>query len=544
MGDWIGHRWLAERYGVVAVQFPHIESRIGPSRRTVLDNGITREVYTAVMRPADSLPAHLTFALKHEGVHLEFLARLFTRVPEAEIVAWVNRERTGQYARRAGFLWEWLNGRELPGVAAVTGGNYVEAIDPEMYLVSGTPTNNTRWRVRDNLPGTREFCPTVRRTPQVRAAEHYDCAAQLDALQTEYGADILMRSASWLSVKESRASFLIEHEQNKKDRIQRFAALMERRCGEFANPLDRETLTELQREVIGDKSTLSHFGLRKSPVFVGETAGYQEVVHYVAPHWNELGGLLKGMEAVIERTNNASPIVRAAVVSFGFVYIHPLADANGRIHRFLINDILRRDGAVPRPFILPVSATITDNARDRAQYDAVLESFSKPFMARYNEIYEFEQLVRKYEDGISSNFVFTGYDDALAAWRYLDLTGHVEYLAHLIDKTIRLEMRNEANLLRSWDKARTATKEIIEGPNSVIDRIIRSIKENSGRISNKLASEFPVLSDESIANAVLEAITAAFSDSPPVTPEPPKLAHGRGHGGPPSIQKGPGDPSR
>ena len=518
MEEWIGYRWLAERYGVLAVQRPHIESHIGASRRTVLNKGITREIYTARMRPADSLPAHLTFALKHEGVHLEFLARLFGRVPETQIVSWVNSEPTGQYARRAGFLWEWLTGRELPGVSAVTGGNYVEAIAPENYLVSSTPTNNTRWRVRDNLPGTREFCPTVRRTPQVRAAEHYDCAAQLDALQTEYGADILMRSAVWLTAKESRASFLIEHEEDKKDRIRRFAAVMERRCGEFANPLDRQTLTELQREVIGDKSTLSEFGLRKSPVFVGETAGFQETVNYVAPHWTELDGLLEGLEAVIGRTNGASAIVRAAVISFGFVYIHPLADGNGRIHRFLINDILRRDGAVPRPFILPVSATITNSAPDRAQYDAMLESFSKRFMARYGQIHEFEQPVRKYEDGISSNFVFPAYDDALAAWRYIDLTGHVEYLARLIDKTIRLEMRNEAILLRSWDKARTAIKEIIEGPNLVIDRIIRSIQGNSGRISNKLAGEFPVLSDQSIANTILEAISAAFSDNPPDAP--------------------------
>lgn len=33
----------------------------------------------------------------------------------------------------------------------------------------------------------------------------------------------------------------------------------------------------------------------------------------------------------------------SAVASFGFVYIHPLADGNGRVHRFLINDVLRRD---------------------------------------------------------------------------------------------------------------------------------------------------------------------------------------------------------
>lgn len=512
MENWLGYRWLAARYGISVVQAPPVDSRVGPTRRSILDNQATHEIYPAVMRPDDSLAAHLTFALKHEGVHLEFLSRLFSRAPEAEIAAWVNDERTGQYARRAGFLWEWLRGRELKGVASVTAGNYVEAIDPEMYLVSRTPGNNTRWRVRDNLPGTREFCPMVRRTPQVRAAEKYDCSAELHSLEAEYGPDILLRSAVWLTVKESRASFLIEHEEDKKGRVKRFARVMEQHCGNLPKPLDRETLAELQRDVIGDKSTLSRFGLRKSPVFVGEAASYREIVHYLAPHWKELGGMLKGLEAVIERTKGASPIVRAAVVSFGFVYIHPLADGNGRIHRFLINDILRRDGAVPRPFILPVSATITDNAQGRAQYDGVLEYFSKPFMAGYKESYEFSQAARKYEDGVTSNFVFAAYDDALAAWRYPDLTRHAEYLADLIEKTIRLEMRKEADQLRSWDKARAAVKEIIEGPNADIDRIIRSIKENTGRISNKLVREFPVLSGDAIAKRILKAIAAAFPD--------------------------------
>ena len=70
------------------------------------------------------------------------------------------------------------------------------------------------------------------------------------------------------------------------------------------------------------------------------------------------------------------------MLSFGFVYIHPLADANGRVSRFLINEVLRRDGAFPPPFILPISATITSTVIDRRSYDQVLASFSRPLMRR------------------------------------------------------------------------------------------------------------------------------------------------------------------
>ena len=45
------------------------------------------EQYSPAVRPTPSLGGHLTFALKHEGVHLEFLARLFSAAPVAELEA-------------------------------------------------------------------------------------------------------------------------------------------------------------------------------------------------------------------------------------------------------------------------------------------------------------------------------------------------------------------------------------------------------------------------------------------------------------------------
>ncbi|QBQ95714.1 Fic family protein [Paraburkholderia pallida] len=516
--DWVGYRWLSERYNARPVQPQPVESDIGATRRTTRHNGTVRETYTAAMRPADTLSAHLTFALKHEGVFLEQLARLFNVIPEGEIRAWVLAERTGQYARRAGFLYEWLTGRLLDGVPAVTNGGYVDAIDSADYVVATAPGNNTRWRVRDNLPGSREFCVTVRRTDIARKAENYDCGAQLDALQVEYGADVLRRSAVWLTLKESRASFQIEHEQDKTDRIKRFAAVMETRIGAWANPLEFGTLTGLQREIIGDLTTLKHFGLRQSPVFVGATDHFRDVIHYIAPHWKDVSGMLDGLAAFLTRTAGASPIARAAAVSFGFVYIHPLADGNGRVHRFLINDILRRDNAVPRPFVLPISAAITSKAQHLAAYDQVLEVLSRPLMQRYERCAGFGAY-REFEDGAKSNFTFGAYDDAAFTWRYLDLTAHVEYLAGLIDRTIRTEMRQEAELIRNWDRARFLVKEVLDGPNADIDRIIRSVRDNHWSVSGKLSREFPIIEEANLGGAIVRAVREAFDT--PEEPEPP-----------------------
>jgi len=49
--------------------------------------------------------------------------------------------------------------------------------------------------------------------------------------------------------------------------------------------------------------------------------------------------LLAGLVHFRERIKGTASIVRAAVASFGFVYVLTMADGNGRISRFLINNI-------------------------------------------------------------------------------------------------------------------------------------------------------------------------------------------------------------
>ena len=130
MTDWIGYKWLEEAYGVASVQRLRTESRIAKSRATETVDGYVRETYTTAVRPQDTLAGHLTFALKHEGVHLEFLARLFAVLPKAELEAWVRAEPNGLYAHRAGFFYEWLTHDTLD-FQGVTGGAYVNALDEQ-----------------------------------------------------------------------------------------------------------------------------------------------------------------------------------------------------------------------------------------------------------------------------------------------------------------------------------------------------------------------------------------------------------------------------
>lgn len=507
MPDWIGYRWLIERYGLTVTQPLRVETAIGPTRATLSDGRTEQRTVQEILRPEVSLAGHLGFALKHEGVHLEALSRLFTAAPAAEIEAWARSEPTGQYARRTGFLYEWLTGKRL-NVPDTTRGNYIPAVDPKLELTSPTPVNNARWRVRDNLLGNAGFSPQVHLKPDTTQALAFNVGERIARLERQFSADLVLRSAVWLTVKESRASFAIEHEEDKRDRVQRFAAVMEQRTGRSADPLNPTELETLQREILGPNAL--HYGLRRSPVFVGESARLgEERVHYIGPHWDDIPSILAGLQALLKRTAGLSSVARAALVSFGFVYLHPMIDGNGRISRFLINDVLRRDNALPAPYIVPVSTILQRPDLRPLSYDGALELFSHPLMQQYRNQLSFGT-EQHGQDGVTYNLQFEGYQDALHAWRYPDLTRHVSFLADALDLTIEQEMRSEAQYLQRHGAARTRLKTIIEGPDAALDRIIRSVRESRGTISGKLRAEYPILERPEIADDVVRAVREEF----------------------------------
>ena len=512
--NFIGGAWLAAQNGVSLVMPLYVLSRIGRRRATHIAGGITTETYVESMRPSADLRGHLTFHLKHEVLHFELLYRVFSLLDPQELVEWVSAEPTGQYARRAGFLFEWFTGKDLPVVANVRGA-YVDVVDSAKLVVSSKDRTiaNSRWRVRDNLPGTRAFCPMVLKTPDLQQAMELDVPQLLGELVLEFGEEVLMRSAVWMTLRESKASFAIEGEGDQLDRVQRFADVLARRTGQGVWPLDESALAQLQSEILGARTSLQRFGLRQSPVFVGEVVRYQEVVHYVAPPAQDMLAMLNGLITFLERTTGQSSVMRSAVASFGFVYIHPLADGNGRVHRFLMNDILRRDGVVSAPMILPVSSLIASDIAERRAYDEILDAISDPLMRELTGQYAFGPVHQLYADGIRSNFEFDGDAIARPVWQYLNLTPHVVYFSNVLSRTIREDMYEESRYLRSHEQARSAIKDIIEMPDIQIDRVIRSAQANQGKLSNVLSAEIPLLADPNIWQAVMQAINRAFLKS-------------------------------
>lgn len=497
--DMLGVLWLSYHFDIRLWVKPYVISQIGASRRTLTEGHYTQEIYPARTRLGDNVAAHLTFYLKNEIPILEFLARLFYKIDGRLIQDWVNAEPTGRYARRVAFLYEWLTDERLEPPSDI-GGGYVDVLDGDKVVVANTPIKDNRWRVNNNIAGTKDFAPMVVKTPMLLSAIDFDVKEHLTQLRQEFGEDLLVRASVWITLRESRASFTIEGEGGQESRIERFARVIAEQVGQGEIPLSNERLGVLQEAIIGKSISIKHFGLRQSPVFVGESnyRHAKEIVHYIAPPCEEVPSKLEGLNAFFESTKGQSSLMRSAVIAFGFVYIHPLADGNGRIHRFLMNDVLRRDGQTDDPMILPISKAIIDSPATKRAYDAILDIISKPLMQSLKDKYHFTGKPTTYADGIKSNLVIQTDKNTQSLWQYMDLTAHTQYLSGLMRQVIGIDMVEESAYLRTYDKTRQEVKEVIEMSNQDADRIIRSILDNKGVRSNKLVKEYELLGDDEL----------------------------------------------
>src|SRR5690606_30856456 len=97
-------------------------------------------------RPNDTLMGHLTFALKHEGIELSLLKKLFEKINADELTEIIAMEPTGQYSRKAWFLYEWLLDKRLD-LPDLTTGNYVDIVDTAMQYAALSTAENSKGTV-------------------------------------------------------------------------------------------------------------------------------------------------------------------------------------------------------------------------------------------------------------------------------------------------------------------------------------------------------------------------------------------------------------
>jgi hypothetical protein len=483
------------------------ESRVmvkGP-RRLVERDGRHFEYLPAAKDPGDDVFAHLEFALKKEGLHLELLRKVLPQIGAGEVADYVRGRPTGRYARIVWWLFETMIRVRLD-LPDVRFGNYVDLLDQEIY-VTGPIRKAKRQRVNVNLLGTVDFSPMVRRKGLGEWNEA-EMRKRCEEIVGEYPPEIFERAVRYLYAKESKSSYEIERETPDLKRAETFIGLLEQAW--HRSFLNKEALVELHRAIVD--SRYANEGWRSEigeQVYVGETlAPGLERVHYAAPKPDDLDELMseflvmarsiidqriplfaqRGVRERVEDKLEKSPVptmVAAAVISFTFNFLHPFSDGNGRIHRFLLHHVLAHNDFGPKGIILPVSAVILNRPRE---YDQALESFSKPLMELVN--YTLDERQR-----------MTVTNDTADFYRYVDCTEPTRITIDFIRETIESELPAELLYLTRYDEIRGKMREIIELPDRIADLFVKLCRQNGGSLSKRKRElpEFSPLTDAEIA---------------------------------------------
>lgn len=456
------------------------------------------------LRPSRAPIEHLGLALKHEGTDLRVLSRLFKQDIAQDLTAYVNANRFGLYTRRAWFLYEWLTARRL-AVEEPYGAQYVPAIDPTQYHAR-TPTRSPRHKVDDNLPGVPGFCPIIRRTERLASDRTATLAAAARAAVSGADPAVLRRAVGFMLLNESRGSFGIEGETPPRNRLERWGRLIAEARG---IKLSVNGLESLQRSLFDPKQAFAAYGLRRAGGFVGRHDGRDQtpLPDHISARPEDLPSLLDSLLATYDllKTHHFDPVLTAAILGFGFVFIHPFEDGNGRLHRFLLQKALADMGFNPEGVVLPVSAAILE---DLLGYRAALEDYSVPTLPFI-----------EWEPTPDGNVHVT--NDTADLYRYFDATRQAEYLADCIERTIRVALPTELQFLHRFDDAKRRIAELADLPDRLASLFIQFCIQNNGRLSaRKRADLFPDLPD-ALITALEHAVEASGINRPHPVPSSP-----------------------
>ena len=522
----LGYQWLIQQYDLPALPLDEYAclSAARGGRRSVQQGGSTLHRFEPSYDPGATLAGQIQFALRYEGINLQVLSLLFEKTGAEELAHWLQSSPESQYARRACFLFEWLTQRQLPIESPVPArARYILAADPTHHFVWQHGKPDKRFRVINNFAGTPRFCPLVRRTDYLNAMVEKNLHKSIFTTLARYDKDLLRRAAAFLYLKETQSSFEVEREKPSPQKAQRFADML--RQADAHEPLTEDRLVELQQSVIDPR--FHEFTWRQKQNWIGRDLGHRQQVDFVPARPEDVPALMSGLIAMSENLKEdleeardqakglaqtvlyldfendhfevydppLDPVIAAACIAFGFVYIHPFMDGNGRIHRYLIHDTLAKAGFTPRGIVLPVSAVILANLDD---YIETLEHFSRALNRRTDF----------YPDSPESPA--TGNDAVY--FRYPDLTRQAEFLYRALERTVEHDLQEEIDFLLGFDRACRSLDELLDWPGHSLELFVRVVRQNNGALSaSKRKSHFDWMTEEEIALAE-QRVREAFSE--------------------------------
>lgn len=427
----------------------------------------------------EALYKHLVFALKYEGVNLLLFSCLVKHYSKEQLTKLVNIEPTGQYSRRIWFLIEWLLGEQLDGKESLSKKSYVPIIDTkQQYAIAGVKSQ--RHLVHNNLPGTPDFCPLIKKTDKLE--KHI--AATLSNKTNEYfkgvHKDLIQRASAFLLLKDSKASFTIEGESPKSKRAARWGQAIGQ-AG--AKDLTNNELCRLQQMVI-ENTRFVEMGFRKKGGFVGEhdRLSGEPIPEHIAAKWQDVPKLVNGLLHTnkLLLSSDIDPVLSATVIAFGFMFIHPFQDGNGRIHRYLIHHILAKKHFSQQGITFPISASILDHIID---YRKALEAYSKPLL----DFIEWEE-TKDHNVHVLNN--------TIDYYKFYDATAQAEFLYECVLDTIERVIPFELKYLTKYDAFKRHIDDAFEMPDKLVALLVNFLSNSNGILSKRAREkEFSVLTE-------------------------------------------------
>lgn len=487
----IGYEYVRQALGLSAL-VPSRPARVMPVTR-VERMGDRLAVPGKVAPVTDQPLAHLLFALKHEGTRLDLLLEAFRQIPAGDVLAELQRTPSGGYARLAGYLWEQANRASLDDAPAAAGVS-VDVFDPKRY-VTGPAQRDARWRVNFNGLGSIRYSASVERTPLIEAALAADILGRANRYAAGLDQMLRDRALAWAYLHETRDSFAIERESPSEGRARAFVALLHQAHERF--PLSEDYLVQLQQATVSNPLDRAMAFRHEQNWLQGPLRGAAGV-SYVPPAPDIVDDLMGELMAFANSADGIDPLVLAAVVSFGFVFIHPFMDGNGRLSRFLYHHALCRAGALQDGLILPVSVAMKKHEREYLQ---ALQSFSKPARERWQ--------VHWIDEG-QYDFQWQG-DADWTLYRHWDATACVEFTCRMAEQALDIELRQETEYLARYDAVLRRVSDEIDVRGSDLSTLVTAALGNGGLVSKRRRDQFALRVPASTFGLIEQAIRSLDS---------------------------------
>ena len=485
--------------------------RVPPLRRVFLATGRAVEVRTVSAtgdetielprqraQQVESLVDQLTFAFKREDLNLTVLAALFESQEALDgVQAWLQDRPSSKYARIAGHLATWLTGHAFQ-YRLPAGSPRVRLLDPRRYVV-GVETVDRGFGVVNNLLGDRHFSPLIRRTGRLEALLDADLGARVTAAFRAIEPEVLARAVDYLYLSETRSTWTIEDEVPDHSRAAKFRRLLEL-AGE-PGPLDEDRLCDWQSQIVDHRSAETSY--RTGQNWLSRPGRFRNIADFIPPPAGQIHPMMESIAglAAMGAEGKLDPVLAATCAAFGFVFIHPFWDGNGRLHRFLVHHVLRQAGFTPKGVVLPLSARML---RQLDRYSALLKGYSRPRT----------DLLDYALDADSGTITLRSPQPAWL-YAYWDATEACEFLLECCDACVDDDLQAEVAYLRAHDATVRQLEGWLDMRQSALNTLIDIVVQGRGALSKSKRAHplFAHLTDAEVTRveaAVVEHFGALF----------------------------------